>query len=666
MAPPLDRLSRTNPFVTQASTWQCFVALVGYILFVTDVLRAGSGLENLSMPLVEPNLFHEIGPVQYSVANYSSTAAASVGSVISLDQAYSIHPTSLGMRSVATHLNVSFADPFASLDAFIDGLISSASSSSPSCVRMASRLATNNYLDSSNLLAPLGLTLPQASTSRTVWATQFSNWTSASSLCVDLQHRPLLCEKPWGFFPPVEPSIAEPASIWASIERVASTSPPSIPNSIVDVTVIEAESDPLMVAGSGILVARGKYDVVVLTRVQSCPVNASACTTVSIQDYRYEGQLLYSDVQEWYWTLTVVRWVGQGYNIIRLVALFAGCLQAASGSSWLERSRRALNILCLIPPQVVVFGSWIPLVCYSAAHLADVTNLIKLSWPEATSAASILQMVAVHMRIVWVLALVLRVALYFHNSTKYRSGKGYWGVKGHCFGVVAFLSMLVLAKTSVPLPATLLQSWQVEPSMSVAFVRGCVTSTWMHTTEGIYSELLAVLCVVGLGSACNLALWLYKKVMHCENRVANDAVTPNVVLPSAPFMPHLYLAPTVDVPFAAGVLWDATMLSVCWDVDVLDVVHPPATVSLDERFGLMNIAGLTDPLNFFLLRFEAKKLVLYRYETTGPAKTTTFLHPLSAQNLKPYLDKLNQTESPKVLSVHAISTLSWTDIIGCH
>ncbi|OQR99366.1 hypothetical protein ACHHYP_06895 [Achlya hypogyna] len=632
-------------------------ALCTYALFVSDVFRSGFGIEFTHRPMIEPHIFSDDGPYNYVVATVTvagPTAPVDLGY-------YTSHPSALGLQAAAALLPLSPKPPTAAADLFsyLDAMATHLGSygASPwnmrSHVQAAVRANANAYFEGNGLLG--GMT--DSNVSRTTWVVHFDQLNGTTGeLCNDANDRPLFCEKTWAYCSWIQQrprgsgtDVCDAENLWTAIEANAAALLAQYPGTTVDVTTIESESDPITYSGSGVLLSRSTYDVLVLSRVRRCGV-AGHCTTSVVHDYRYEGSIAVTDVEEWFSTVRLLRVTGQSYNVLRFLSLVIGAYTSAGAKSVYGRVCEALSVLHRIPPQVVVYGSWIPLLCYTLALMIDATMFHGIQWRTlgAASGADWVQLAATHMRNVWLMALLIRIAVFFRIGSTWNTRTEWWGVKGHVYGLVSALSFLFIVKDPPP-ASSLVASWEIEASTAVALIHPNVFTAWNTKMSGLYEEGMAILVVLGL--ACGGAFFYWLGPRCCDGFKRG---------PHVQTMPLLFFAKTTSIPASAGVLWDATFLSVSWDADIF---LPRAAFGKEhekDRHRLLNLVALTDPLNYLWLHFHATRIALNKYRIEGTKEV--FWHPQPEHKVNADRD---DKDKATLIATALIKRLSWRDWIDC-
>ncbi|KAE9037842.1 hypothetical protein PR001_g6183 [Phytophthora rubi] len=340
-----------------------------------------------------------------------------------------------------------------------------------------------------------------------IWATTFTDLDPQNpgvDLCVDDLDRPLLCEKPWAAAVAVDGTKGEP--YWEAVSSRAAALQANLgKNEKLDVTLVEAESDPLTRLGGAVLLAHKIYNVVALYRIREC-TDAGGCKTSVVFDERVEGKVLYTDALEWSSLASTLRFIGQLYVFVRLLCLFIACYAVVSKtmsyatSSDTSRLKRTLRVFFAVPSQVVVYGSWLPVLCYASAHVIDGLIFYELEddGGENTtgSLSTLTRWLAVHMRCVWLMALMARFrALLQTSAGTWTPSHGVSGVRGHLLPALALGAVAFVARGGISVDdrdARILEANEVEPVPTFMLLRSETLDAWKMNLEGVYSDMLAV------------------------------------------------------------------------------------------------------------------------------------------------------------------------------
>ncbi|KAL4172306.1 hypothetical protein KRP22_007470 [Phytophthora ramorum] len=200
-------------------------------------------------------------------------------------------------------------------------------------------------------------------------------------------------------------------------------------------------------------------EVVTLTRGRRCvekTTNSSSvttCSTVFVDDYRYERDIVQTSLVDWYGIIAMLRGGAQTYVWIRLLLLVYGAY-TASGQSAAEKlnssSRFASTALIVfkIPFQVIVYSSLLPVSAYVGALILDssFTDIFLDSYWASVGGAVNFKLVpfirttSVEMRGVWSLALFASVVLFAMRRSRYYD-EGISGIRGL---LISFTSSLTV------------------------------------------------------------------------------------------------------------------------------------------------------------------------------------------------------------------------------
>ncbi|KAG6583078.1 Transcriptional activator Myb [Phytophthora cinnamomi] len=121
-----------------------------------------------------------------------------------------------------------------------------------------------------------------------------------------------------------------------------------------------------------VVLTRGRRCVNTTIDASSADRNSTTCTTVFVDDYRYERDIVQTNLVDWYGIISMLRGGAQAYVWVRLILLVYGAYVAA-GETPASSSRllSAVLIVAKIPFQVIVYSSLLPVVGYVAALVLD-------------------------------------------------------------------------------------------------------------------------------------------------------------------------------------------------------------------------------------------------------------------------------------------------------
>ncbi|RAW33362.1 hypothetical protein PC110_g10295 [Phytophthora cactorum] len=191
-------------------------------------------------------------------------------------------------------------------------------------------------------------------------------------------------------------------------------------------------------------------EIIVLTRGRRCVAssgaNVATCTTVFVDDYRYERDIVQTNLVDWYGIISVLRGGAQAYVWVRVLLLGYGAYTAASRSNSLLVSMA--SIVFKIPFQVIVYSSLLPVSAYVGALVLDssFTDIFLDSyWASVGGAVNFqwfpfIQTTSVQMRCVWLLALFASVVLFAMRRSRYYDD-GIPGIRGLLIGFTSSLTV---------------------------------------------------------------------------------------------------------------------------------------------------------------------------------------------------------------------------------
>ncbi|KAF1795546.1 hypothetical protein GQ600_21323 [Phytophthora cactorum] len=555
------------------------LSLFAYALLVSDVPRAGSSVDSLPFVQIEPNVFTVYGPTalpRRTIFRNGSTITNEESTISS--------------------------EVFSMLDTLVEALAANA----PSTTSYKNVAQTDNGI----AITARGelSSLPNASASQRglkLAGQRDAMWETVSSRAAALQKTLSKSEK-------------------------------------LDVTLIEAESDPLTRLGGAVLLAHKIYNVVVLYRIREC-TDAGVCTTTTIFDERVEGKVLYTDALEWSSLASTLRFIGQLYVIVRVVCLFVACYAVGSAfaiaaNTDTSRLKRTLRVFFAVPSQVVVYGSWLPVLCYASAHIIDALILYELEDDGGESTTD------------------------------------------------SFAALTHLSGGVDSITRSFRSPWSSPPALAlgaVAFVaHGGIAvddhlDAWKMNLEGVYSDMLAVALAAIIYVVVILAA---RALMRWHRRVPDP----------------LFFARSA-VPSAAGALWEPSCLSVSWDDDLLGPLLTMLSATtpgisqrnIDKKQGssqentddnvaangnematssastaqrmLMNLVFLSDPWNLLVLKLGRARVHLYHLRGSGLDCKVVHANA-KARVAREYSLALENVEL--VASLRA-SELSWSQLVTC-
>ncbi|KAF0684933.1 Aste57867_23177 [Aphanomyces stellatus] len=670
-------------------SWRRAVAsIVTYALLVSDVFRSGISIPTVPLLSAEPNVYFSKGPLAYSV--FQSSSSASMTSSVPV-ATYKTDASAVALRAVAFNQGVWPACldyvtdcaentlPFTQVFGMLDQIASFVASQPPhpmfvnlpTPLRMALRIrmqhihrffdyVVSNFVDI-NLYA-------------SVWGAYFAGADAIAAMCTTPANgQPLLCTKSWARYDRVARGTpaATVGAIWTDVAARATALQATQPLAHVDLVVLESDTDPTPRNGGFIYVATSSYNVITILRLRDAATNV----TLVVDEYRYEGTRLWAAPEIWSPWARLLRVVGQTYVFLRVLMLAGGCYVACD-----RAVAAAARLFVMLPSHVVVYGSWLPIVCYTLAHALDAPLAYALTEPAfdgPVSVATLINVVAVRMRSVWVLAFAIKLVGGSIGVGVWHASRGAISVKPHMLGFLAFLTVFFAFKIDALHDARVLDRFDVEPSSILAFYLTEGFASLNALPGGAYGDIVTLLAGI-----------LAHVVVHAVTHLLFPCVgwrTDSIAFFS-----------DTPLPFAAHVYWSPTAMTVGWndfilvdggasasgalaaprpsDVSSLStsrLYSRRSTVSLfkadrlwEPKFSLMNIVHMTDPLTYLYL--ASGDVEIYQYAVMLPAtgKTQLFLHPYDQEAiLHHYVDV--RPSDIRLDCVRRTRDLPWCALVQC-
>ncbi|KDO33434.1 hypothetical protein SPRG_02241 [Saprolegnia parasitica CBS 223.65] len=626
----MRRLQRTRrgPSVSDLDsdvplTWsKVLLALTSYCLFFTDIPRSGYGFKDLPATYfaTTETLYANFGPYAYPIIAIERHINGSIESSSPFANvwSYKFDTCSVGLRTVVAALDVGgWHDCFAytrpcprsilhplELLTMLDNVVTAVQAHGDGSWRVS-----YFFVDIINDIFAFG------GIKERDWRRVQTHYVTSSTadLCDPTRDQAaLFCEQPWTDFESfggvalrLMPAIQ--AQLQAAERRVDLTT------QRVDMAIVVGSDDLRPWAGGFAKSYLSAFDVVTLLRIQNCSdvllrVN---CSTVYLADYRYEGGLGRTNTRSYYRLTACLRTFGQFYNISRTMALIFGCYVARRHERKYRRAPllrtlyAALTLWLRIPAQVVIYGSWLPVLLFALAHLIDApflyfTIYMQLGTLNGTFSLDerkvydLIVLLTCHMRNVWVLSLCVKALLVLGRRDRDR--QALYGFRGYLLPLVSFLSMAFEVRLIALRDTSLLHVRRVVPSSKVALIREFHALPTNYRYWGVGSDVK------------NLVLsWL---LVYLSSRL----------LPTTP-----RLAYATTMPFTLLRFCHRSMFTTAWSASAretsayLNKVHAQIQVDPHRRslFKLMHITWMTDPLQYVTLRLTRPIVCVYRMRVTG-------------------------------------------------
>ncbi|GMF11706.1 unnamed protein product [Phytophthora lilii] len=383
------------------------------------------------------------------------------------------------------------------------------------------------------------------------------------------------------------------------------------------------------------------------------------CTTVFVDDYRYERDIVQTNLVDWYGIISMLRGSAQAYVWIRVALLIYGAyVVVLHPINVIGRLVRAASIVLRIPFEVVVYSSLLPVNAYVIAVLLDGSFMdiyLDSYWASVGGAinfelVAFLQTTAVQMRNVWLLAVLVTVTVLSVRNVREFWSDGSPGIRGH---IICFTSTLTIVG---PYKNTIFRDTNINATIRVVnkgqtikVVQGNPIGHYNNSTYLFdYSVIMLIFCiivvigVVAILKICGMSTrrgsWIYRE-------------TEGIILSSTPIVPigarRFWLMSILSVQFylpqypltesqpcqlkkrmswldTPTILEEPQNHTKVWPFHSQILDNTKTLKQLQESevgkysaeyrsvVQLMNISMMTDPWNFFWLRFVGIQLYLYK------------------------------------------------------
>ncbi|EQC40908.1 hypothetical protein SDRG_01973 [Saprolegnia diclina VS20] len=480
---------------------------------------------------------------------------------------------------------------------------------------------------------------------------------------------PFGCQEPWANFYALGP-MAALGSVTQHIQaRFASQLADIDPKTqLVDMAIVHSAADGRHWGGGVARLQPFAVDVTTILRVRNCTnvLDTASCSTVDIEDYRYETAFIRTNVVGYYALTRILRLIGQLYNIGRVLLLLVGCYVARTADAGFQSQhslwqlRTVLRTFLRIPSQVIIYGSWLPVSMFAVAHLIDCPvvyvfvfrafSSLNGSFSRTIDAMlDLLTVLTCQMRNVWLLSLWAKTQVLYRRH-------GIEGYRGYVLPLVAFVSLgfdiRLLSLRNVDVVA----HTRIAPSATLSAIRQLQSVPPNYRYWGVYLDLRCLTMALILLYAFAYAVW------------GNG------------------LKRVTQIPHMAATACNPTMFSTSWNslwANASTSVISPTDVGIgcaDHRRSenvLVNIAWMSDPIESLYQRFAPATVFVYAYTPALPTASMVdgYLHGtgemVDASVLHPWSIPELQADSPNVERLLRIErqttllSLSWRDRIYC-
>ncbi|KAG6976552.1 hypothetical protein JG688_00001236 [Phytophthora aleatoria] len=713
------------------SKLRCTISIISLLLLVTDIPRSGLGVENLSdyYPAhLMPDTATRFGPYAYPVTHIRRSAN-STETFEGLDGtnpvesasvwAYQYDTTSLGLRGAVELLNVtdfpkellyrgelriannqkgviSLRTAFFMLDAFISAaqaqFLTERATSDSTGFRFATR---HDWVDRIHQYLTRFVKPRQYWSLHSLHVPRTSPRGQSLAFCSTARQanspsRPRFCSNPgsWKCENPINASLPQ-VRLRDHLDLRFQDLQRRYPALVLDVALL-ATHRPLMTSGtlSYTFFNFEEQEIVVLTRGRNCTQanEGVKCSTVFVDDYRYERGTLETNIVDWYFFVAMMRGSAQGYFWIRLFLLYRTAFIAARQTEagqyhWYSRVVPTGLIVLKIPFQVIVYSSPLPVTCYVVGLLLDgnfMDIFLDSYWSSLEGATnfeivSFFNSTITQMRTVWLIALV--VGLIGFMARKHRSGleTKLPGIRGLVISFTSALTVFgpykqtsfrfskivgVIRLSNVGQTMTTVQAvpqWYFNESTYLFDDSMTILFFWATVVAGVASIARVVANLMGIerelvlvstrNAPCGTEnLWPASALsirFETQPSAPQPRIAPETLTVASKKIGTFRIAPfpscgvntpqprqVAEVPTLGLSSWLSSskqkLLSATKSVTPRPSGFHSRTAESHSILQLMNIAMMTDPLNFFWLRVVGIPLYLYRIGPT-PSDSSSLL-----------------------------------------
>ncbi|ETL45157.1 hypothetical protein F442_04936 [Phytophthora nicotianae P10297] len=591
------------------SKLRCVISVISLLLLATDIPRSGLGVRRLDeyYPPLKPDTAVRFGPFDYPVRhiwrirdiNNDADSFRGLEGSDSVDSAnvwsYKYDTTSVGLRGAVELLNVTeYPDyllyrgelgkknnhravlglntTFLMLDAFIGAA-------------QAQILPDNRAINPSwgaIRFTTKHIWVDRAHQYLTQFIRQCKFWSLHSLHVPIIPHQTntlRICSTAMPY-PQPQPRFCTYSGIWecenplnVSLPRIRISEQMDIrfqdlqrryPDLKLDVAILSTHR-PSMTSGTLSLTFFNceEHEIIMLTRGRRCSGNETKvapnfdeCATVFVDDYRYERNILQTNVADWYFFIAAMRAAAQNYFWARLILLYCTAFLASKELGddtiyWYKRVISAVLIVFKIPFQVIVYSSLLPVVCYVAALLLDGNFMdiyLDSYWSTLEGASnfefmSFLNSAVTQMRTVWLMALLVDLMVLVARKRINGSEEKILGIRGLA---ISFTSALTIIG---PYRQTTFRNSKVVKALHLPDV-GQRMDTVMSTPQWFFNEstymfddsMTMLIFCIGAVVTITSALRLVSFYLRADQ--------------------GLVLISTINVPYGTEFLWPMSSLSV--------------------------------------------------------------------------------------------------------
>uniref|UniRef100_K3X397 Uncharacterized protein n=1 Tax=Globisporangium ultimum (strain ATCC 200006 / CBS 805.95 / DAOM BR144) TaxID=431595 RepID=K3X397_GLOUD len=453
------------------STTRCVATILGLLLVLTDIPRTGFGLSSMkdyvtvvgldTILYFGPYAYHVLHVVKQENATFYDASAGITTDAIDV-WAYKFDSLSIPTRALAAHLNVTMYPrcvlylepcsdttlPLGTTFTMLDGMISAVIKqyfSAPNASVAFHFVTKSQWIDRLHhfLVKPFARHTELRTHSVHYFAPSVVHDQAHLRICHPRWYRfsqsdqLMLCNLPvqWMSAHP-ERGASVQVPIWEHLALRLQSLKTQYPELQLDLTVITSQLvlwNKSWVYLPIVRYAAQTLEISTIVRGQRCVTATTGedpetpilnCSTVFVDDYRYERALVLNDAEGWYTSTTLLRGAGQLFIWIRIASLALGCYAARTvelkfhRAKWYTKLYYTASALIKIPSHVIIYGNWLPIVCYAVAHFIDGALIHLISntvWSTVNGAIDFqpvkyFTIASIQMRNIWFVALYLKLA----------------------------------------------------------------------------------------------------------------------------------------------------------------------------------------------------------------------------------------------------------------
>lgn len=590
---------------------RCLCNLLSLVLVCSDIPRSGLSVNNhlAALQALEPDVFQSYGPWFYSLKKMPKDTASDTTARV---WNYKYDSTSIGLRAFGEFYQLpTFPDcilyrgscprstlsgevAFSMLDAVVNSTAMRPRDSLSEPVRVTLR-TRHIFLDRLHHFL-----LPQVFVNY-IWRTNqilyyppealFAADTRTRNICFDFRSRPAFCQDFWTNYRRScarhDTKCKEIGLLWLDTLRRMRMIQLEYPTMQIDLTLLESQEDLQSCKGGISSTEVRRADVTAIIRARQCDPLVG-CSTMYIDEYRYEVGIVASNVLQWYRVVAWLRCIGQGYYCLRLLMLLVFCYIVSPNEVTGHQRRgcttrilKAIILFMKAPMQSVIFGSLLPIVCYAGAHAIDAAVTYEVLGNIFTTQGGVLhikfrELCVVgfnQMRSVWLLAAAIHAVIAITTSRRklrWTPIDGIRGVPEFLLSAMASSTVLAQFRSTSFRDSKISSIHEIHdtPTLQAVKYQHKVTQRGdRHALlEGILIDLKVFVCLLML-------LWALRACasFHANLRRYHAQASQHTQTRRTP------------VPYSAGILWPMNSMCIHWTSDYFCVKHTSTAEATHRR-----------------------------------------------------------------------------------